>query len=160
VAQNQYHESSEEQEVKLAVTPEQLQSAFSHCTDFAKIMLEKHGEFHPFGAFVNASGGVEAIGAWTGEEHPKGQEVHDFLIGALRVFLRDGRAIAIAVATDVNIPEGYAAAHPDGLRVTLEAEGYSQKIYVPYHLARRGLLNRKKSVNFSEAFLIDLNKSI
>jgi hypothetical protein len=144
----------------MTATPDQLQSAFSYCTDFARIMLEKSGEFHPFGAKIQVSGVVEAVGAWTGVEHPEGQEVYELLIKALRSDLCDGRAIAVAVAVNVNIPEQFTAPYRDGLRVTLEAFEYSRLIYVPYRLVSRGLFRSKKTVEFSEPFAVEVKSAV
>ncbi len=143
----------------MAATPEQLHLALAYCTDFAKTMLENSGEFHPFGAIVNVKGSVEARGVWTGEEHPSGQDGYTILIEALRKELLEGRAIAIAVAANVNIPEQYAAAHRDGLRVTLEANDYCRFIYLPYRLERRSLFRWRKTVAMSEPFAVELKHS-
>jgi hypothetical protein len=92
-------------------------------------------------------------------EHPEGQEVYELLIKALRSDLCDGRAIAVAVAVDVNIPEQYTAPYRDGLRVTLEALEYSRLIYVPYRLVSQGLFRSKKTVEFSEPFAVEVKSA-
>ncbi len=143
----------------MAATPNRSHLALAYCTDFAKTMLEKYGEFHPFGAIVNSDGDVEAVSAWTGEEYPKGQDLYAFLIKALRQELMEGSAVAIAVAANVDIPEKYAAAHRDGVRVTLEAHDYYRFIYVPYRLERGSFFRRKKTVLLSEPFAVELKHS-
>jgi hypothetical protein len=125
--------------------------------DFARVMLEDSGEFHPFGAKVGANGQVGAVGGLIeGEEHPRGQDVHELLMQNLRAELADGRAVAIAVAANVNIPDQYSPRHKDGLRVTLESTGYSRFIYVPYRLERAGLFNSKRKVKLAEPFSVEL----
>jgi hypothetical protein len=125
--------------------------------DFARTMLEDSGEFHPFGAKVDTAGQVVAVGGLIeGQEHPRGQEVYELLMGNLRSELADGRAIAIAVAVNVNIPDQYSPRHKDGLRVTLESTGYSRFIYVPYRLERAGLFNSKKKVELADPFSVEL----
>ncbi|MUO79986.1 hypothetical protein GOZ78_22670 [Agrobacterium vitis] len=146
-------------EMSMTATPEKLHLALAYCTDFAKTMLEKYGEFHPFGAIVNLEGDVEARGAWTEEEHPNGQDVYALLIEALRKELMEGSAIAIAVTANVDIPEKYAAAHRDGLRITLEAHNYYRCIYVPYRFERGSFFRRKKTVALSEPFAVELKDS-
>jgi hypothetical protein len=140
----------------MTASPEQLHAALTYCVDFAKTMLLDSGAFHPFGAFVDSAGKVVAVGAWTGEEQPKGSDVHEMLVMNLRVRVLDGSARAIAVAADVNIPAQYNAPQKDGLRVTLEAHGYSRFIYVPYQIKRGGVFGAKKSVEFSEPFSVEL----
>jgi hypothetical protein len=98
-----------EWETRVPASPGQLQSALSYCMDFARTMLEDSGEFHPFGAKVDTSGQLVAVGGLIeGQEHPRGQEVYELLMGNLRSELADGRAIAIAVAANVNIPDEYS----------------------------------------------------
>lgn len=87
-------------------------------------MLEESGDFHPFGAKVDETGQVGAVGGLIeGEEYPEGQDLYEFLIRCLRAELADGRSVAIAVAANVNIPNQYSPRYKDGLRVTLESGG-------------------------------------
>lgn len=125
--------------------------------DFARTMLERHGEFHPFGAKVAASGQVVAVGGLIeGQEHPRGQEVYELLMENLRAEVADGRAVAIAVAANVNIPDEYSPRYKDGLRVTLEASDYSRFVYLPYRLERAGLFTSKRKVEMTEPFSVEL----
>lgn len=143
----------------MADVPEKLHLALDYCTDFAMTMLEKYGEFHPFGAIVNEEGEVEVRGVWAGDEHPRGQDVYALLIETLRKELIEGRAVIIAVAANVDIPAQYEAAYRDGLRVTLEARDYYRIVYVPYRLERGSFFRRKRTVALSEPFAIELSKS-
>ena len=141
----------------MPASPEQLHAAFSYCMDFARHMLEDSGESHPFGAKVDESGQVGAVGGLIeGEEHPKGQDVYALLMQRLRAELADGRSVAIAVAANVNIPDQYSPRHKDGLRVTLESAGYSRFIYVPYRLKRAGLFDSKRKVELTQPFSVEL----
>jgi hypothetical protein len=141
----------------MPASPEQLHAAFSYCMDFARHMLEEYGEFHPFGAKVDETGQVGAVGGRIeGEEYPKGSDVYQLLLRSLRTELADRRSVAIAVAANVNIPDQYSPRHKDGLRVTLESAGYSRFIYVPYRLKRAGLFNSKRKVELTEPFSIEL----
>jgi hypothetical protein len=141
----------------VTATPEQLHQALLYCIDFARVMLEDSGEFYPFGAMINSAGQVEARGAWMGEEHPNSVDVYTLLVDRLHGQLKAGRALAIAVAANVNIPEQYSAIYKDGLRVTLESRGYSRFIYVPYQLVRSGVFGRRKAAEFAEPFSVVLN---
>ena len=100
-------------------------------------MLQCAGEFYPFGASVGPDGSVAAIGASTGEEHPKGQELYELMLSGLAERVRTNQVIAVAIAADVNIPPQYSPESPDGLRVLLESQGYSRFVYVPYRLAKQ-----------------------
>lgn len=141
----------------MAASPEQLHAALSYCIDFGRIMLEDSGEFLPFGARVDSNGEVMAVGGQIeGQERPRAQELYEFLLKAQRSELESGRAIATAVAVNVNIPDEYAPSHKDGLRITLDAVGYSRFIYVPYRLAKAGLFKSKWKVELGEQFSVEL----
>jgi hypothetical protein len=140
--------------------PEHLQSVLDFCVDFAKTMLERHGEFYPFGSLVDGEGRVVANAAWTGDEHPVGQDHYKFLLAALRQKLADGGAIAIAVAADVNIPDGYGAPRKDGIRVLLETHGFSCFVYYPYRLERKGLFRRRNIVELFQDFVVELESAL
>ena len=59
---------------------------------FAKQMLAKHGEFHPFGASMNNDGEISMTAGYTGDEHPEASEVIELLEQALRDAARRERA--------------------------------------------------------------------
>ncbi len=139
----------------MAATPEQLNDMVNHLMGFANEMLTKSGEFFPFAASVNSLGGVESIAAYTGDEHPPSQEVYDLLIRGLRSKVANGEAIAIGVATDVNIPAQFESPLPDGVRITLETEGNSRLIYYPYEPAKKGIF-KKSPPKFAEPFAVEV----
>jgi hypothetical protein len=80
-------------------------------------MLIEAGEFHPFGAFVNADGMLEALGAHLGTEFPKGAEFYQFIQETLCEFVSQEKAVAFAIAPNVNVPSSFAAPFTDGIRL-------------------------------------------
>ncbi len=99
--------------------------------------LEAHGEFHPFGATLSADGEVGAVGASTGEEFPPGAELAQVLINAFQSQFAEGAIVAVALATNVDIPSQFDPEFPDGIRVTIGCEGYSRHVYLPYRLSQQ-----------------------
>jgi len=140
----------------MPATAEQLDSAFMYGVDFARTMLEDGGEFIPFGAKINATGKLEAVGGWNGEGHPKRGEIYELILSALETEVKSGNALALAVAADVTIPAQYDAPFRDGLRVTLAAQDYARFIYVPYHLTDPDAPKGSKGVEFAEPFADEL----
>src|ERR1700679_2236805 len=68
----------------LVVSSEHLQSLLVYCLNFGKQMLETSGAFYPFGAVLDPSGKLEAVGGWNGKEHPDPAEIYKLLCDALR----------------------------------------------------------------------------
>lgn len=141
-------------------TSEQLHAALIYCIDFSRTILEAHGEFHPFGAMVDSAGQVVAAAASTGEEHPNSQDLYKLLVEGLRDEIVKGRAIAIAVAVNVTIPEEYSPNHNDGVRVTLESAGHSRNVYVPYQMVSRGIFRKRQTAEFAEPFSVELKPAV
>jgi hypothetical protein len=119
-----------------------LAALLRYCQDFSKQMLVEAGEFHPFGAFINAEGTLEALGAHLGTEFPKGAELYAFIQDALCEFVKQEKAIAFAIAANVTVPESFAAPFTDGMRVHVAAPGYSRMIYTPYRVLSYRALRR------------------
>ena len=122
----------------MTASPEQLHAALTYCIEFAKQMLADSQAFYPFGASLNRSGKVEALGGWNGEEHPEPAEVYGLLSGALQRRARAKEILGAALAVDVNVPPQYGAQWPDGIRVHLESADFSRHIYVPYRIVKSG----------------------
>jgi hypothetical protein len=122
----------------LTVSSEHLQSLLVYCVNFGKQMLETSGAFYPFGAVLDPSGKLEAVGGWNGNEHPDPAEIYKLLSDALRARATGGEISAAALAVDVNIPARYAPMWPDGIRVRLESASFSRYVYVPYRIGKSG----------------------
>jgi hypothetical protein len=138
----------------MVASPEQLNAALMYCLDFASHMLENSASFLPFGAKLTEAGEVQAVGGWTGEEHPAPTELYALLAAALRSEAKTGTIAGSALAVDVNIPPEYNPVLPHGIRVHLEGEGYSRYIYTPYAIKAVGPLRRKREVVLTEPFSV------
>jgi hypothetical protein len=119
----------------LLTDPHKLEELLNYCTGFAKRMLQAHGEFHPFGAIIAASGQLTAVGGHTGSEHPKGAEVYTLLHGSMKAQFAKREIIAAALSANVDIPAQFKPPFPDGIRVLLECSGFSRFIYLPYRIS-------------------------
>jgi hypothetical protein len=140
----------------MSATPEQLHEMLSYCTDFARTMLEKSGEFYPFGAVLDLKGNVAAEAGWNGDEHPNPQEIYRLLAGAFASQAATSQILGAALAANVNVPAEYGAPAPDALRVHLECRGYSRFIYVPYKIQVRGILRKRREAEFFAPIPVDV----
>lgn len=138
----------------MAVSPEQLDALVTRCIGFARTMLEDAGDFYPFGATLTNDGKLGNVGGYNGEERPNPHEIYTLLGASFAADAAAGRVSAAALAANVNIPAQYLPSSPDGLRVHLEAEGFSRFIYVPYRITRRGFLKKRTVAEFDESFAI------
>lgn len=140
----------------MAASPEQLHELLTYCLDFARTMLEKAGEFHPFGATLSQDGKVAAVSGYNGEELPKAQEIYGLLAGAFRSAAHNGEFLGVALAANVNIPTQFSSVFPDGVRVHIESAGYSRFIYVPYKIKVSGMFKKTRSVEAGEPFSVEV----
>src|SRR3974390_1890803 len=99
---------------------------------FAQQMLAGHGEFFPFGAFVNSSGAVEAFAGYTGDEHPKPQEVITLMSGAAQRMAREGRCRAVGICVNVHKVLPGSSEKTDAALAALEDGTGALNVYLPY----------------------------
>ena len=99
---------------------------------FAKEMLEKYGEFYPYGRSMNDNKDISVINAYNGEEYPSGIELLKLLEADLTQKSTNENVIAIATFTNVTM-QGNNKESINAVQVGLEhKEGYSVNVYYPY----------------------------
>jgi hypothetical protein len=123
----------------MPINSAKLHELVMYCRDLAKTMLSDAGDFYPFGAAMGADEKVRAVGAYDGNEHPDPRDLYRLLVNTISAEAADGRVAAAALASNVTIPSGYTSQYRDGIRVQLEAEGYSRFVYFPYLVTKTGL---------------------
>jgi hypothetical protein len=140
--------------------PAALSAIVDGCVDFAREMLEKAGDFYPFGETLDAAGKRAMVGGYDGNEHPDAREIYTLLQGAFRDAARSGQISAAALAVNVNIPTDYESPYPDGIRVLIEAVGYSRYLYFPYRVHPQSLVarlaKRRRVVDLAEPFTVGI----
>jgi hypothetical protein len=138
-----------------------LAAILQYCESFSKQMLSKAGEFHPFGAFLNGeTGKVDALGALTGAEKPTGVATYQLLEAFVSERTQDGSLLAYGIAANVTMPKHLNSPFPDGIRIHVEARGYSRMVYTPYRLLPLASIRRflvvVPSVQYSEEIAVDM----
>lgn len=113
-----------------------LDPLLDHLLPFAKQMLEKQGEFYPFGAIVRADGELHSVGAMPDDDYPGTQGVLDLLQGAIREGYVSGiRAAAICMDVRVNAPDSEVIT--DAVRVWMQHSlGEPLDVFMPYEKRR------------------------
>ena len=118
---------------------EDLDELLNALLPFAQEMLAKHGEFFPFGGYMDVGGGITHVGGWTGEEQPPSQDVIDVMVRGLRRQAERREIRAAAVCLDVRtIPPGQTE-KTDAISVRLEhANGEAVDVFLPYRRGQSG----------------------
>ncbi|HYJ53071.1 MAG TPA: hypothetical protein VEW04_07850, partial [Allosphingosinicella sp.] len=127
-----------------------------YCTEFARRMLEDVGEFYPFGAEINASRELAALGFSDGEERPLPQELYSYAQNVLTQRAASGEVLGAAIAANVDIPPQLDPTYPDGIRVHVESEGFCRLIYLPYAIGRSGLFGRNRTIKYDDMLGVDV----
>ncbi|MGB8252241.1 MAG: hypothetical protein WCF08_03435 [Anaerolineaceae bacterium] len=106
---------------------------------FAQQMLEKNGEFFPFGADMKPAGEIEMIGAYEGHEHPPSQTLINLMTEAFQKQALNGELRAAGICYDVRtIPPGETE-KCDAICMSLEHQsGEAVDVFVPYKKAWHG----------------------
>lgn len=97
-----------------------LDQPLSALLPFAQNMLEKQGEFHPFGGCMKEDGKIELLSAHPGEELPPGQELVDMLAAELRRRAADGAIRAGGICYDVTLTPEDGGRERDAICASLD----------------------------------------
>jgi len=126
---------------------EETEEILNALMPFAKQMLEKHGEFFPFGGAMLIDGKITMVGMYDGDERPPSQKVIDGLLEGFRAEAKRGRYKAIGIAFDIRtVPPG-STKKTDAVAVRLDhVSGYSVQVAFPYRITE------KHEVVFAEPF--------
>ena len=118
---------------------EDLNQLMNELLPFAQELLGKHGEFFPFGGYVDGGGGIAHVGGWTGEEQPPSQDVIDVINAGLRERAQRAEIRASGLCVDVlTIPPGETQKR-DAISIRLEhANGESVVVFLPYRKSESG----------------------
>lgn len=114
---------------------EQCEALMNEAIDFAETLLNKNGEFFPFGQAMNADNEIVSVAAYDGDECPPSQELIDMLKSAFRSRGKEGEYIACALAYDVRIRSQEDGEPIDAVAIDLDnVNDYSVTVFFPYSM--------------------------
>ncbi|MFD0739973.1 hypothetical protein ACFQZQ_11870 [Lysobacter koreensis] len=117
----------------------QAEGLMNELLSFAEKMLNEHGEFHPFGGYLRASGAVVHVGVESSPDNSKSQQKIDALIESFKQLATQGKAIAFGIAVDVKLPRDDGS-KSDAIEVLLEhQEGYCAEVFFRYEIGAEGV---------------------
>ena len=102
---------------------------------FALQMLERHGEFNPYGQTMRADGKVTAVAAHDEREHPPSADVIRMLKQTFTAEAKSGKVKATALVYDMRVQLPTTGAKSDAIAVALDhRDNYSVVVFLPYHI--------------------------
>ena len=100
---------------------------------FAEQMLQKHGEFFPYGQALDVNGKVVSVSASNGKEHPPSAEIIVLLKKAFVQGASAGKYKATALIYDVRVQLPSSDIKSDAIAVSLNhKDNYSVVVFFPY----------------------------
>lgn len=111
----------------------QAELLMNDLVDFAEKMLISHGEFHPFGGYLNDEQKVVHVGLSPDVEWVSDQLSADALAESFRSLAQEKQPLAFGIVTNVSLVGG--AGRGDAIRVFLERKsGYCADVFFHYTL--------------------------
>ena len=102
---------------------------------FAEQMLEKYGEFIPYGGAMKPNGEIVSVAGYDGDENPPSQDIINLLKGSFRAAGNEGTYKATAIVFDIRVAPPGAEEKTDAVAVALDhKENYSVIVVYPYQI--------------------------
>ena len=121
----------------------------------ARFLLDKNGEFFPFGVVLAKDGTHKHVQGWTGEERPPSDDILKLLVAGFRSEAAVGSLRATALVADVRVARAAGERKTDAIRVTLEHEdGTAVECFLPY---RKSWL---KGITYGEVFASSAQRAV
>lgn len=113
---------------------------------FAEQMLQKHGEFFPYGAALKENGEIASVAGYDGRELPPSSDIIRLLKQGFAKGAKSGEYKATALVYDVKVTLPSSGKKSDAIAVSLNhRENYSVVVFFPYQL-------NKDQLTFGEVF--------
>jgi hypothetical protein len=123
---------------------------------FAKKMLSKYGEFHPFGGYINSEGNVAHIGGIIENEpdYPKGSDLNKVIFDSLREKALTGKCSAGIIILNVEIIHPESKLKTNAIQANVDhKDDYSAEIFYPYILKDETIIYEKPFAQAGDSVL-------
>ncbi|WP_174875594.1 hypothetical protein [Vogesella oryzae] len=102
---------------------------------FAVQMLQKHGEFFPYGAALKTNGEIASVAGYDGREQPPSNDIIHMLKEGFVKGATSGEYRATALVYDVRVALPSTGTKSDAIAVSLNhRDNYSVNVFFPYQL--------------------------
>lgn len=128
------------------MTHPDLESLFQTLLPFTQELLGKYGGFNPWGAVMYTDGGIQWVGADTGEDFPPAEELIKLLAENFQQQSARGALRAAGICYDARVVPPGKSQKSDAICCSLEhISGEAVNVFVPYSKANNG-------IEYAEAF--------
>ena len=118
---------------------EEVELLLNEGIPFALEMLDKYGEFYPFGLALSKDGKPLQVSVDPGSEHPESTQVLALIQEAMEKGAASGDYKATALVVDVSLEGVKGMDTTDAIQVGLEHEsGYCVNVFLPYGKDEKG----------------------
>jgi hypothetical protein len=126
----------------MSTQKDEVEELMNSLLPLAKRMLAEHGEFLPYGGYIDCNGKITHVGGQIeGTDHPKPELIIDLLKKNFQQRAKDGKLRAAAVIFDVRIRPPGESDKTDAVEVCLDHQGgYSAKVLFPYTIKKGDVL--------------------
>lgn len=102
----------------------------------AERMLRDHGDFHPYGGIVKATGEIVDVGAVFEGAQNDSKELIAVLVDEFQSMAANGVIVACAIVCNTSVKTANSEGWADAIKVNLDCkDGYSITVYKPYTLS-------------------------
>ena len=113
----------------------ECEKLISEVLPFAEQMLQKHGEFFPYGAALKENGEIASVAGYDGTEQPPSNDIIRLLKQGFVQGAKSGEYRATVLVYDVKITLPSSGQKSDAIAVSLNhRENYSIVVFFPYQL--------------------------
>jgi hypothetical protein len=122
---------------------------------FAQKMLDKNGEYYPFGASMDKKEEIAIVSGKTENDHPESNELIDIIKNGLINAVKKDEVIAVGICFDVRIALPGNNEKSDAVQIDLEhIDGQSISVYMPY---KKRIM---RSIKYGDLIAVKKDKSI
>jgi hypothetical protein len=105
---------------------------------FAEKMLREHGEFYPYGGYIDDEGKIVAVGGDDPEtDFPKSSDLICVLKNSFREMVSVSKCRAIAIVFNVRVKLPASNMESDAIQVCVDhIANYSAQVFFPYRISQ------------------------
>jgi len=129
------------QGVKTMNPKQECETLMNELLPVAEQMLEKYGEFFPYGSVMNTDGSIRSVAYYDGNERPKSQELMDHLNTIYHEYALKHQIKASGVVYDARVISPKTNEKTDAVIISLEhKDSYSVQVVFPYSIMNKKVL--------------------